>query len=81
MPKSIYANLVKVAGPQPLGRYNVTEGFKEQLRYLRDAGYITLDSYVSDLRDGDDLSVHAKVTEIGREFIENRRRLIPNEQL
>jgi len=81
MPKPIYANLVKVAGPQPFGRYNVTESFKEQLRYLRDAGYITLDSYVSELRDGEDLSVHAKMTEIGREFIENHRRLIPNEQL
>jgi hypothetical protein len=81
MPKPTYANLVKLAEPRPFGRYNVTESFKAQLRFLRDAGYITLTSYVGELQDGDDLSAHAQVTELGREFIANRRRLVPNEQL
>ena len=79
MPKPAYVNLLKLAGPQRFGRYNVTEGFKEQLRFLRDAGYITLNCYVSELRDGEDLSIHAQVTELGKEFIANRRRLIPDE--
>jgi len=81
MPKPTYANLVKLAGPQRFGNYNVTEGFQAQLRFLRDAGYITLDCYVGQLQDGDDLSAHAQVTELGREFIANRSRLVPNEQL
>ena len=81
MPKPMYANLVKLAGPQRFGRYNVTENFKEQLRFLRDAGYITLDCYVSELRPGEDLSAHAGVTDLGREFIENRRRLVPKRVL
>jgi|GEM_PF-6283010 len=81
MPKPTYANLVKLAGPQRFGRYNITEGFQAQLRFLRDAGYITLDRYVGELQDGDDLSAHVQVTELGREFIANRRRLVPNEQL
>jgi|SRR6516164_9434256 hypothetical protein len=80
MPKPTYANLVKLAGPR-FGKYDVTENFKEQLRFLRDSGYITLDCYVSELRGGEDLSAHAQVTDLGREFIENRQRLIPNEQL
>jgi hypothetical protein len=81
MTKPSYANLVKLAGPQRFGKYNVTEGFKEQLRFLRDAGYITVNCYVGELRDGEDLSAHAQVTDLGREFIANRRRLIPNEAL
>ena len=81
MPKPTYANLVKLAGPQRFGRYNITEGFQAQLRFLRDAGYITLDRYVGELQDGDDLSTHVLVTELGKEFIANRRRLVPNEQL
>jgi hypothetical protein len=81
MPKPTYANLVKLAGPQRFGRYNITEGFQAQLRFLRDAGYITLDRYVGELQDGDDLSTHVQVTELGKEFIANRRRLVPNEQL
>ena len=81
MPKPAYVNLVKFSGPQPFGRYNVTEGFREQLRFLRDAGYITLNCYVGELRDGEDLSVHAQVTDLGREFIANRRRLVPDESL
>jgi hypothetical protein len=28
MPKPTYANLVKLAGPQRFGRYNITEGFQ-----------------------------------------------------
>jgi hypothetical protein len=81
MPKPTYANLVKLAGPQRFGRYNITEGFQAQLRFLRDAGYITLDRYVGELQDGDDLSTHVQVTDLGKEFIANRRRLVPNEQL
>jgi hypothetical protein len=81
MPKPMYANLVKLAGPRRFGKYNVTEGFQGQLRFLRDAGYITLDCHVGRLRDGDDLSAHVQVTELGREFIANRHRLVPNEQL
>ena len=81
MPKPTYANLVKLAGPQRFGRYNITEGFQAQLRFLRDAGYITLDRYVGELQDGDDLSAHVQVTDLGKEFIANRRRLAPNEQL
>ena len=81
IPKPTYANLVKLAGPQRFGRYNITEGFQAQLRFLRDAGYITLDRYVGELRDGDDLSAHVQVTGLGKEFIANRRGLVPNEQL
>jgi hypothetical protein len=81
MPKPIYANLFKLAQPEPFGRYRINEGFKAQLRFLRDAGYITLDRSVGQLQDGDDLSAHAQVTELGREFIANRRRLVPDEQL
>ena len=81
MPKPTYANLVKLAGPQRFGRYNITEGFQAQLRFLQDAGYITLDCYVGELQDGDDLSAHVQVTDLGKEFIANRRRLVPNEQL
>jgi hypothetical protein len=36
---------------------------------------------VSELQEGDDLSAHVQVTELGKEFIANRRRLVPNEQL
>jgi hypothetical protein len=74
IPKPTYANLVKLAGPQRFG-------FQAQLRFLRDAGYITLDRYVGELQDGDDLSAHVQVTGLGKEFIANRRRLVPNEQL
>jgi hypothetical protein len=40
MPKPTYANLVKLAGPERFGRYNITEGFQAQLRFLRDAGRV-----------------------------------------
>jgi hypothetical protein len=81
MPKPTYANLVKLAGPERFGPYNLNEGFVSQLRFLRDAGYIDVDRHVGELHGSDDLSRHVQVTELGREFIANRRRLVPNEQL
>ena len=79
MPKPTYDNLVKLAKSESFGGYRADEGFKAQLRFLRDAGYINFDGHVSELQDGDNLSIRAQVTKLGKEFIENRERLAPTE--
>jgi hypothetical protein len=85
MPKSIYDNLKKIAGPQlnqrRFGKFDMTEEFRGQLRFLRDNRYITIKGgSVSRLpRSGEDLSEFVDVAPLGVEFIENRERYVPPE--
>ena len=51
----------------------MTDGFRSQLRYLRDNGYITVTGYVGDLPErGDQLSSYVTATQTGSEFVDFR---------
>jgi hypothetical protein len=52
----------------------MSEGFRQQLRYLRDSGYIrTNDIAIADIpAAGDELSQFVYATSLGKEFIAQR---------
>lgn len=74
MPKPIFENLRKIA--RGFGAFEMNDGFRSQLRTLRDSGYIsTLNgTQIGSLPpSGNQLSDYIVCTELGKEFI--RRRL------
>ncbi len=53
------------------------EGFRGQLRYLRDSGYINVKGSVGDLpQRGNELNEHVSVTSLGEEFIRLREQYV-----
>jgi hypothetical protein len=80
MPFSHYYNLRKMAKHedgregQNFGSFRMDEGFRGQLRYLRDSGYITVQGSIGELPDrGEDLNKFVAVTKLGQEFITLRQ--------
>jgi hypothetical protein len=72
MPGNTYQNLKKITEGN-FGAFEMTDGFRSELRYLRDNGYIIVAGYVGDLPGrGDQLSTYVNATKIGREFVDFR---------
>jgi hypothetical protein len=72
MPRPTFENLRKIdAG---FGAFGMSEGFRQQLRYLRDSGYIrTNDINIGEIpAAGNQLSDFVYATALGKEFIARR---------
>ncbi len=91
MPLQTYLNLKKIAGygvgtarteqPPRFGTFEMNDGFRSQLRYLRDNGYIRVNRFIGELPErGNDLSKYVSITPIGHEFIDLREQYIANSQ-
>lgn len=75
MPMGTYRNLRKIASGN-FGKFKMPNDMKQQLRYLRDNGFITVRCAVGDLpTEGEQLSDYVDATESGRIFIEIRDKL------
>jgi hypothetical protein len=72
MPQPTFENLRKIAAR--FGPFNMSDGFRQQLRYLRDSGYIrTNDITIADIPAvGNELSDFVYATDLGKEFIVQR---------
>lgn len=72
MPQPTFENLRKIA--TGFGAFGMSEGFRQQLRYLRDSGYIrTNDVTIADIpQAGNQLSDFVYATSLGKEFIAQR---------
>jgi hypothetical protein len=80
MPRPIYDNLKRLADARltrkSFGKFEATEGFKQQLRSLRDSGYIdTHGRLIGQLTSDQELSEFAEVTKLGLDFIKYRESL------
>jgi hypothetical protein len=74
MSDAMYLNLEKLSTGR-FGPYEKTPGLIRELRYLRDLGYVQIES-VTKLHDrGDDLSKHARITPRGSAFVSLRREI------
>jgi hypothetical protein len=83
MPAGHYYNLRKIAKKEvgregrSFGEFRMDEGFRGQLRYLRDSGYINVKGSVGDLpQRGNELNEHVSVTSLGEEFIRLREQYV-----
>jgi hypothetical protein len=75
MPDPVYRNLVKLASKN-FGKFNMTDGFRQQIRSLRDTGFINVKGGVSQLPgNGPELSDYVDVTKLGQEFIDHREKI------
>lgn len=74
MPQPTYENLKKIADGN-FGSFRMSDGFRQQLRYLRDSGYIqTNDIAIAGIpTEGSNLSDYVYATDLGKEFIAQRR--------
>lgn len=75
----MYENLRKLAQGQFM-TYEMSEGLKRELYYLRDTGFITITnksqrSIKQIPFKGDNLQQYVTVTDVGRRFVEMRTRL------
>lgn len=73
MPQPTFSNFQKIATGN-FGPFNMSEGFRQQLRNLRDSGYIVTNSItIANIpTEGNDLSEFVYCTELGKEFIAQR---------
>ena len=73
MPQPTFVNLQKIASDK-FGPFVMNDGFRQELRNLRDSGYITTNNtYIGNIPDrGDELSAFVYCTELGKEFIDQR---------
>lgn len=73
MPQPTFGNLQKIATGR-FGPFGMSERFRQELRNLRDSGYIvTNDIHISDIpAQGNDLSDFVYCSELGKEFISRR---------
>jgi hypothetical protein len=73
MPQPSFRNLEKIASGH-FGKFRMSEGFRQELRNLRDSGYIATNSiYIGQIpEEGPDLSDYVYCTELGKEFISQR---------
>ncbi len=74
MPQPTFRNLTKIDSMH-FGKFDMTESFRQELRYLRDSGYIaTSGVHIGDIpASGDELSEYVFTTDLGKEFIARRR--------
>src|SRR5688572_28218844 len=70
----MYENLRKLAHGQFM-HYEMSEGLKRELYHLRDTGFIEIPSIKQIPFKGGSLQQYAKVTDVGRQFVETREKL------
>jgi hypothetical protein len=75
MAPAMYENLKKIASGH-FGQYQMSQGLRRELYHLRDIGYIEVPSVGAIPDGGEDLSVHAKITPVGRQFVDLREALL-----
>lgn len=77
---AMYLNLKKIASGN-FGPYEIAEwsGLARELYYLRDIGYIRVDSISKLPKKGDNLSDYVRITNIGRKFVELREAFISSD--
>ena len=73
MAPSMYENLEKLASEEGFGKYEMTDGLKRELVYLRDHGYIENIWIEKIPPEGPNLSPYITVTDAGRKFVELRK--------
>lgn len=73
-------NLRKIVSDN-FGPYEISEssGLRRELYYLRDIGYIHVDSISQLPRKAENLSIYVKPTDTGRKFVSLREKYISNE--
>jgi hypothetical protein len=73
MPRPTFDNLKKIADGH-FGSYKMSDGFRQELRYLRDSGYIlTKDIAIGNIPiNAHDLSDFVYITDLGKDFIKQR---------
>ncbi len=73
MGPAMYFNLQKIAGGH-FGQYELAgwSGLRRELYYLRDIGYISVNSISKLPEKGNNLSDYVQATEIGKKFVELR---------
>jgi len=73
MPQPTFKNLTKIDSGR-FGRFHMSDGFRQQLRYLRDSGYIQTNNIAIGgiPTEGSDLSDFLYATDLGKEFIAQR---------
>lgn len=74
MSPGMYGNLKKIASGH-FGEYVKGPGLDRELRFLRDYGFIEVQSISSIPRAGSDLSRYVSATETGKNFVELRENL------
>jgi len=77
MGPAMYFNLKKIASGN-FGHYEIKEwsGLKRELYYLRDIGYIQVDSISKLPEEGGNLSDYVQITDIGKKFVELRQSVL-----
>ncbi|WP_067837833.1 hypothetical protein [Nocardia lijiangensis] len=79
MSEPMWRNLAKLGGGN-FGHYVRNRGLERELRYLRDIGYIDVQSVTQIPEEGDNLSDWVRITKTGREFIALRKEIDPHGQ-
>ncbi|MFE6925430.1 hypothetical protein ACFVAV_30760 [Nocardia sp. NPDC057663] len=74
MSEPMWQNLAKL-GEGNFGHYVMSKGLDRELRYLRDIGYIDVQSVAQIPEEGDSLSDWVSVTKTGRDFIALRKEI------
>lgn len=64
----MFENLSRLSTDR-FGRYRMNGGLERELRHLRDVGYIEVASIRNIPSEGEDLSVHVKITPEGKNFV------------
>jgi len=82
MGPAMYFNLKQIASGN-FGRYEIAvwSGLKRELYYLRDIGYIRVDSISKLPEKGDNLSDYVQITDIGRKFVELRESFFSSDNM
>lgn len=74
MPQPTFRNLEKIDS-RHFGSFTMTDGFRQELRTLRDSGYVATNGYIAQIpAEGRDLSDFVYTTDLGKEFIRQRRK-------
>lgn len=68
MSEGAYNNLRKIVH-KPFGPYTMSKALDRELRYLRENGFINVQSVSSIPQDGLDLSMHVSATKNGEDFV------------
>lgn len=75
MAPQMYENLKKLESGH-FGAYTMSNGLERELYHLRDMGYIDVSSIKSLPGNGENLSLHVKITSTGQQFVELRESVL-----
>lgn len=80
MGSAMYFNLKKIASGN-FGPYEIAEwsGLQRELYYLRDIGYVQVDSISKLPKTGSNLSDYVRITNIGRKYVELRESFLSSD--